>query len=119
MTARARPSHAARASPYPRIICRTRTCLRLSRTQVDGRALRLPVIVVRPGAHNAALTGAWSTVVREPLNGKDCRVPVPLDVRMPVASYQVVVRAMDHLLNAVEPSVLGADRTLMLPSLSC
>ena len=77
------------------------------------------MIVVRPGAPNAALTGAWSTVVREPFNGKDCSVPVPLDVRMPVASYQVVVRAMDHVLNDVESAALGADRTLMLPSLSC
>ena len=34
---------------------------------VDARCLRLPVVVVRPGAPNAALTGAWSTVVREPL----------------------------------------------------
>lgn len=32
---------------------------------VDGRALRLPVIVVRPGSANAALTGAWSTVRAE------------------------------------------------------
>jgi hypothetical protein len=37
---------------------------------VDARGLRLPVIVVRPGAPNAALTGAWSSVVREPLNGE-------------------------------------------------
>jgi hypothetical protein len=39
---------------------------------VDARCLRLPVIVVRPGKPNAALTGAWSTVVREPLAGIDC-----------------------------------------------
>lgn len=32
------------------------------RGEVDARALRLPVIVVRPGRPNAALTGAWSTV---------------------------------------------------------
>jgi len=85
---------------------------------VDGRALRLPVIVVRPGVPNAALTGAWSTVVREPLAGRPCAVPVPLDVRMPVASYQVVVRAMEVMLNDIDAGELGADRTLMLPSLS-
>ena len=37
------------------------------RGAVDGRGLRLPVIAVRPGAPNAATTGAWSSVVREPL----------------------------------------------------
>jgi len=85
---------------------------------VDGRGLRLPVIVVRPGAPNAALTGAWSTVVRDPLAGRHCRIPVPLDALMPVASYQTVVAAMEALLNDVSGEQLGADRTLMLPSLS-
>ena len=46
---------------------------------VDGRALRLPVVVVRPGAPNAALTGAWSSVVREPLAGRDYALPLPRD----------------------------------------
>ena len=31
------------------------------RGAVDGRGLRLPVIAVRPGAPNAATTGAWSS----------------------------------------------------------
>ena len=30
------------------------------RGAVDGRGLRLPVIAVRPGAPNAATTGAWA-----------------------------------------------------------
>ena len=85
---------------------------------VDARGLRLPVVVVRPGAPNAALTGAWSSVVREPLAGADCIIPIPLDVVMPVASYQTVVGAIGTLLNDIDSSQLGADRTLMLPSLS-
>lgn len=85
---------------------------------VDARCLRLPVVVVRPGAPNAALTGAWSSVVREPLNGEDCSIPIPMDVRLPVASYQTVVANIAHLLDDVESSDLGADRNLMLPSLS-
>uniref|UniRef100_A0A7S3B2G1 NAD-dependent epimerase/dehydratase domain-containing protein n=1 Tax=Haptolina ericina TaxID=156174 RepID=A0A7S3B2G1_9EUKA len=85
---------------------------------VDARGLRLPVIVVRPGAPNAALTGAWSTVVREPLAGRNCTIPVPLDAKMPIASYQSVVQAMETLLNDVESEDLGPDRTLMLPSIS-
>ena len=58
------------------------------RGAVDGRGLRLPVIAVRPGAPNAATTGAWSSVVREPLNNLACEIPIPADVQMPVASYQ-------------------------------
>lgn len=85
---------------------------------VDARCLRLPVIVVRPGKPNAALTGAWSSVVREPLNGLDCTIPVPMDVRLPVASYQTVVQAVGMLINDVDADALGHDRNLMLPSLS-
>ena len=84
---------------------------------VDGRGLRLPVIAVRPGAPNAAATGAWSSVVREPLNGQDCNIPIPADVPMPVASYQTAVHAMELLMNEVPAEGLGADRVLMLPSL--
>lgn len=85
---------------------------------VDARGLRLPVIVVRPGAPNAALTGAWSTVVRDPLKGLDVSIPVPLDVKLPVASYQSVVGGVSAMLNDVPAASLGADRTTMLPSLS-
>ena len=85
---------------------------------VDARGLRLPVIVVRPGAPNAALTGAWSTVVRDPLKGLDVTIPIPLEARLPVASYQTVVGSVAAMLNEVDGRALGADRTLMLPSLS-
>ena len=33
-------------------------------------------------------------MVREPLNGEECTLPVPMDVRMPCASYQTVVRGL-------------------------
>ena len=89
---------------------------RLRPTRIRRRAACMPVVVVRPGAPNAALTGAWSSVVREPpRRGLHYS---HLDVRLPVASYQTVVANIAHLLDDVESSDLGADRNLMLPSLS-
>lgn len=91
------------------------------RNFVDARCLRLPVVVVRPGAPNAALTGCWSSVVREPLKGEDVDIPVPMDVQLPVASYQTVVAGISTLMNDATPEQLaehGADRAYMLPSLS-
>ena len=85
---------------------------------VDARCLRLPVIVVRPGKPNAALTGAWSSVVREPLNGLDAIIPVPMDVKLPCASYQLVVKALGILLDEIKAENLGYDKSIMLPSLS-
>jgi nucleoside-diphosphate-sugar epimerase len=112
------PADAARADGFHKAVCELMINDYSRRSWVDGRGLRLPVIVVRPGAPNAALTGAWSSVVREPLNGEDVVLPLPLEVKMPVASYQTVVSAIATLLNDVPTSELGADRTLMLPSIS-
>ncbi len=44
---------------------------------IDGRSLRLPTIVVRPGKPNAAASSFASAVVREPLNGIAYECPLP------------------------------------------
>lgn len=75
---------------------------------VDGRGLRLPVVVVRPGPPNAAATGAYSSVVRETLQGNDFACPLPMACRAPMTSYQVAVDNMWHLLSNVESSVRAA-----------
>jgi len=85
---------------------------------IDGRGLRLPVVVVRPGAPNKALTTCWSSVVRDPLSNKDVSIPVPADSRMPVASYQIVVRALEQMMNTVSSEELGFDKMLTLPAVS-
>src|SRR5262245_25121994 len=48
---------------------------------VDGIALRLPTICVRPGAPNRAASGFFSSIIREPLNGREAVLPVSDDVR--------------------------------------
>ena len=40
---------------------------------IDGRAGRLSSVIVRAGSPNAATTGAYSSVVREPLSGANDR----------------------------------------------
>ena len=40
---------------------------------IDGRAGRLSSVIVRAGSPNAATTGAYSSVVREPLSGANNR----------------------------------------------
>ena len=44
---------------------------------VDGRSLRLPTIVVRPGKPNLAASSFASSIFREPLNGVVATYPVP------------------------------------------
>jgi hypothetical protein len=43
---------------------------------VDGRILRLPTIVVRPGAPSAATSAFISGIIREPLHGEKAICPV-------------------------------------------
>src|SRR5580700_5726125 len=46
---------------------------------IDGRALRLPTIVVRPGRPNRAASSWASSIFREPLSGLDVVCPVSRD----------------------------------------
>src|SRR6202047_5119144 len=43
---------------------------------LDGRALRLPTVVVRPGRPNRAASTFASSIIREPLAGKEAGCPV-------------------------------------------
>jgi nucleoside-diphosphate-sugar epimerase len=59
---------------------------------VDGRACRLPTVIVRPGAPTAAASSFASGIVREPLKGEKAIQPMENeDLEIWVASPQVVV----------------------------
>ena len=85
---------------------------------VDGVALRMPTVCVRPGSPNAAASGFFSNIIREPLVGLPAVLPVKDTVRHWFASPRAAVA---FLIRAAEMdlSVLGARRTLTLPGLSC
>ena len=84
---------------------------------VDGRSARLPTVIIRPGKPNAAASGFFSGMFREPLNGIDFTIPVPLDVRHPVIGYRTVVDGIHALYEADGPAI-GDDRAVTLPSTS-
>jgi nucleoside-diphosphate-sugar epimerase len=84
---------------------------------VDGRCARLPTVVIRPGAPNAAASSFASAVFREPLNGVDYALPVGLDVRMPVIGERTAVECLLRLA-ALDGDALGDDRALNLPSIA-
>ena len=88
---------------------------------VDGRGCRLPSVVVRAGAPNAATTGCFSSVVREPLAGVDAVAPIGATVRHAVTSTRVAVGSllgMHETPAATADAVLGYDRTVFVPSAS-
>ncbi len=81
---------------------------------LDGRTVRLPTIVVRPGKPNRAASGFMSSILREPLNGEPAVCPVPPEAKMWILSP---ARAVDALIHAIElpPQDWGANRTLNAP----
>nr|WKN37493.1 NAD-dependent epimerase/dehydratase family protein [Tunicatimonas sp. TK19036] len=82
---------------------------------LDGRALRLPTIFIRPGRPNAAASSFASGLFREPLKGVDYHLPVSLDQEVPLLGYRKVVEAFIKAMEC-DSNVLGDDRTLTLPS---
>ena len=58
---------------------------------LDGIAIRLPTICVRPGAPNRAASGFFSSIIREPLSGREAVLPVSEDVRHWFASPRAAV----------------------------
>lgn len=61
------------------------------RRLLDGRILRLPTVIVRPGAPSAAASSFASGIVRESLQGKKNVLPVRREVEMWICSPGVVV----------------------------
>jgi nucleoside-diphosphate-sugar epimerase len=84
---------------------------------IDGRALRLPTVVVRPGRPNRAATTFASSMIREPLCGKEAVCPASPDTVMALASPRAVVAALAHALD-LPGEALGWNRSLQLPGFS-
>jgi nucleoside-diphosphate-sugar epimerase len=84
---------------------------------LDGRTARLPTVVVRPGRPNAAASSWVSGIVREPLNGEECVVPVDRTTRVPLSGYRTLVDNLVRLHEA-DGAALGDDRSCNLPALA-
>ena len=82
---------------------------------LDGRAIRLPTIFIRPGKPNAALSSFASGLFREPLSGIDFELPVSREQGVPLLGYRKVVEAF-ILAMECDGEALGDDRVLTLPS---
>jgi nucleoside-diphosphate-sugar epimerase len=84
---------------------------------VDGRVLRLPTVVVRPGRPNRAASTFASSMIREPLAGQEAVCPVSPETVMALASPRRVVASLAHALD-VPGEALGYNRVLQLPGYS-
>jgi nucleoside-diphosphate-sugar epimerase len=84
---------------------------------LDGRSLRLPTIVVRPGKPNLAASSFASSIFREPLNGVVSQCPVPDTTGIWLLSPRKVVDALIHA-HDLPSSAWGVNRVLNLPGIT-
>jgi len=84
---------------------------------LDGVAIRLPTICVRPGNPNAAASGFFSNIIREPLHGREAVLPVSEDVRHWFASPRAAVGYLVHAAS-LDRRTLGNRCCLTMPGLS-
>ena len=87
------------------------------RNILDGIGIRLPTICIRPGKPNAAASGFFSNILREPLSGIEAVLPVEDHVRHWFASPRAAVGFFTHAAT-LDLEKVGPRRNLMMPGLS-
>ena len=84
---------------------------------VDGRAVRLPTIVVRPGTPNRAASSFASSIIREPLTGLEAVCPVSPETRLAILSPRQAVAAFVRA-HDLPAAAFEHTRSLIVPGLS-
>jgi nucleoside-diphosphate-sugar epimerase len=84
---------------------------------IDGRSLRLPTIVVRPGKPNLAASSFASSIIREPVQGVDVDCPVPDTTGVWILSPRRVVEAFIHA-HDTPSSAWPSTRVVNLPGIT-
>lgn len=101
-----------------KLICETLINDYTRRGFIDGFALRFPTVTVRPGKPSNAAPSFVSGLIREPLNGKECIVPL-LDRSLVtwVCSPRTLVDNLMHTLKLPASSVPPHDRVIIMPGI--
>ncbi len=85
---------------------------------IEGLSIRFPTICVRPGKPNAAASGFFSGIIREPLNGVEAILPVDPSVRHWHASPRSAAAFLVQAAQLSEADLQGR-RSLNMPGVSC
>ncbi len=85
---------------------------------LDGRCLRLPTVVIRPGKPNRAASSFASSILREPLQGEMAICPVDTGLSLWIQSPRVVVENLIHAHDLATDAWSDGARILNLPGLT-
>ncbi|KAF4968286.1 hypothetical protein FZEAL_10407 [Fusarium zealandicum] len=84
---------------------------------LDGRIVRLPTVVVRPGKPSAAASSFASGIVRESLQGISNVLPVPRDISMWICSPATVIKNLIRIKD-ISAEKFGDSRVVNLPGIT-
>ncbi|KAK2464958.1 hypothetical protein APHAL10511_003034 [Amanita phalloides] len=92
---------------------------------VDGRIVRLPTVVVRPGKPSGATSSFMSGIVREPLKGEESICPIgngidspELDLPIWIASPEITVKNLIHTRTIPAERFASHTRTVCSPGIT-
>lgn len=85
---------------------------------LDGVAIRLPSVVVRPGKPNLAASGFFSGIIREPLNGMEAILPVADTVLHTHASPRSAIGFLVHAASLTREQI-GPRVGIAMPGVCC
>lgn len=85
---------------------------------LDGIAIRLPTICIRPGKPNKAASGFFSNIMREPLAGQEAVLPVSESVRHWHATPRAAVGFLLHAAT-IDGETVGTRRAITMPGVTC
>lgn len=99
-----------------KIVCETLINDYTRRGFINGFTLRLPSIVVRPGKPTAAASSFLSGMIREPMNGISCTIPiVDRSFLSWMCSPRTLVKNLLHTLNVPSHALPSHIRQINLP----
>ncbi len=84
---------------------------------IDGRAVRLPTVVVRDTPPNRAASTFASTIIRDPVAGREAVCPVRPETRLYILSPERAVEALIHAAR-LPAEAWGRFRAVTLPGLT-
>lgn len=64
------------------------------RGEIEGRSLRLPIVLVHPGPPTSSVSDRIAAIVRDAVAGRDVTAPLKSETRIPVASVAAVVAGL-------------------------
>ena len=87
------------------------------RGEIDGRALRLPIVLVHPGPPTSSVSDLIAGIVRDAVAGRDVIVPLPEDARIPIVSVETVAANLVSL-HDIAAKKLGSVIAINQPALT-